>query len=202
MSIGNVPESLTSLFKKNSDFHSYSTRLANLYHVPPVKLDLSKTGITYRGATIWNLIALEEINLEVSEAVFKKKIWSEWLTVVFFKCAVPCRLTISRSLWHVRQFVIMHIIIYICNNCGAHKLRWVYRSFCYTNLCFKVNAISISFCILHYVYMWNVVLVLRMAINLILFNLIWFVYIHNIIWGLAVAHMVIYFRSCVHLVGL
>ena len=74
MSIGKDPESLTSLFKKNSDFHAYSTRIANLYHVLHVKLDLSKTGIKYRGATIWNLIALEEINLEVSEAVFKKNL--------------------------------------------------------------------------------------------------------------------------------
>ena len=74
MSIGKVPECLTSLFKKNSDFHSYSTRIANLYHVPPVMIDLRKTRIKYRGATIWNLIALEEINLEVSEAVFKKNL--------------------------------------------------------------------------------------------------------------------------------
>ena len=74
MSIGKISESLTSLFQKNNDFQSYSTRIANLYHVPPVKLDLSKTGITYRGATIWNVIALEEINLEVSEAVFKKNL--------------------------------------------------------------------------------------------------------------------------------
>ena len=72
--IGKVPESLTSLFKKNSDYHSYSTRIADLYHVPCVKLDLSKTGIKYRGTSIWNLIALEEINLEVSEAVFKKNL--------------------------------------------------------------------------------------------------------------------------------
>ena len=74
ISIGKVPESLTSLFKKNSDYHSYSDRIVNLYHIPSVKLDLSKTGIKYRGATIWNLIVLEKINLEVSEAVFKKNL--------------------------------------------------------------------------------------------------------------------------------
>ena len=45
ISIDKVPESLTSLFKKNSDYHSYSTRIANLYHAPSVKLDLSETGI-------------------------------------------------------------------------------------------------------------------------------------------------------------
>ena len=73
ISIGKVPESLTPLLK-NSDYHSYSTRIANLNHVPSMKLDLSKTGIKYWGASIWNLIALEEINLEVSEAVFKKNL--------------------------------------------------------------------------------------------------------------------------------
>ena len=37
-----VPESLTSLLKKNSDYLSYSTRIANLYHILSVQLDLSK----------------------------------------------------------------------------------------------------------------------------------------------------------------
>ena len=39
-----------------------------------MKLDLSKTGTKYRGTSIWNLIALQDINLEVSEAVFKKNL--------------------------------------------------------------------------------------------------------------------------------
>ena len=55
------------------------------------------------------------------------------------KYAVSCGLTISRFLWHVRHFVIMHMTTYMCNNSGAHKPWWVYRFFCYTNLCFKVN---------------------------------------------------------------
>ena len=37
-----------------------------------MKLDLSKTGIKYRGAIIWNLIVQTGINLNVSEAVLKK----------------------------------------------------------------------------------------------------------------------------------
>ena len=67
----------------------------------------------------------------------------------------------------------MHMTKYMCNNCGTHKLWWVDRSFCYTNLCFKVNAISISCCTLHYVDMSSVILVFRMAINLIWFDLLW-----------------------------
>ena len=74
MYVGKVPEYLTALFKKNSEFHSYNTRSADLYHIRYIKLDLSKAGIKYRGATVWNLIAQEEINLEVSEAVLKKNL--------------------------------------------------------------------------------------------------------------------------------
>ena len=58
MYVGKVPEYLTTLFKKNSEFHSYNTKI----------------GMKYSGATVWNLIAQEDINLEVSEAVFKKNL--------------------------------------------------------------------------------------------------------------------------------
>ena len=34
--------------------------------------DLSKTGIRYRGAIIWNAILSNDTNTDVSEAVFKK----------------------------------------------------------------------------------------------------------------------------------
>ena len=71
MSAGKITESLTSLLKKNIDYHSYSTRIANLYHIPSVKLDLNKAGMKYGSVTIWNLIVLEEINLDVLEAVIK-----------------------------------------------------------------------------------------------------------------------------------
>ena len=55
----------------------------------------------------------------------------------FLKCAVSCRLTISRSLWHVRHFVSMHMIKDMCISFGAHKPNWVVRSLCFTNLCFQ-----------------------------------------------------------------
>ena len=93
MYVGKVPEYLTTLFKKNSEFHSYNTRIADLYHIPCVQLDLSKTGIKYRGATVWNLIAQEEINLEVSEAVFKKKTNHNDKQWFILNIVVSCRLT-------------------------------------------------------------------------------------------------------------
>ena len=67
-----IPQSFRTLFRKNNEYHSYSTRSAHHLHIPSVKLDLSKTCIKYRGTIIWNIIAESEINLQVSEAPFKK----------------------------------------------------------------------------------------------------------------------------------
>ena len=69
-----IPQSFRTLFRKNNEYHSYSTRSAHHLHIPSVKLDLSKTCIKYRGTIIWNIIAESEINLEVSEAPFKKNL--------------------------------------------------------------------------------------------------------------------------------
>ena len=74
VSIDKVPQSFGSLFRKNNEFYNYETRSAHHLHLPSVKLDLSKTDIIYRGAIVWNLIAQTGINLEVSEAVFKKSL--------------------------------------------------------------------------------------------------------------------------------
>ena len=107
MYIGKVLEFLTSLFMENSDLHSYSTRIANIY-IRSAKLELNKTGIKYRCATIWNLIAMikDERNGcgPINPAGF--------ITAVAIRCYV-----------------------------------------------FKVNTISTSCCTLHYVYMWNMILV-------------------------------------------
>ena len=59
---------------KNNEYHSYSTRSAHHLHSPSVKLDLSKTGIKYRGTIVWNIIDESGINLEVSEAAFEKRL--------------------------------------------------------------------------------------------------------------------------------
>ena len=90
MYVGKVPEYLTTLFKKNSEFHSYNTRIADLYHIPCVKLDLSKTGIKYKGATVWNLIAQEEINLEVCIQEKPNQNDKQWFIL---NIVVSCRLT-------------------------------------------------------------------------------------------------------------
>ena len=74
VSIDKVPQSFRTLFRKNNEYHSYSTRSAHHLHIPSVKLDLSKTVLKYRGTIVWNIIAESGINLEVSEAAFKKSL--------------------------------------------------------------------------------------------------------------------------------
>ena len=69
-----VPESFIALFTKNNEFHTYSTRSAEHYHTPSIKLDLSKTAIKYKGAVVWNLIDKTVTNLDVSVAVFKRNL--------------------------------------------------------------------------------------------------------------------------------
>ena len=71
VSINKVPQSFRILFRRNDEYHSYSTRSAYHLHIPTVKLDLSKTRIKYRGAVVWNIIAESGINIDVSEVVFK-----------------------------------------------------------------------------------------------------------------------------------
>ena len=65
-------EIFVSYFQQNCDVHHYDTRTAQHYHIPPVKFDLAKTGIRYRGAVVWNAILSDNTNTNVSEAVFKK----------------------------------------------------------------------------------------------------------------------------------
>ena len=67
-----VPEFFSPFLVRNRDIHQHETRLAGHFHIPPVKLDLSKTGIKYKGAIIWNIILQEDVNLDVSEAVCKQ----------------------------------------------------------------------------------------------------------------------------------
>ena len=69
--IDKVPQSFRISFRRNNEYHSNSTRSAHYLHIPTVKLDLSKAGIKYRGAIVWNIITESGINLDVSEAVFK-----------------------------------------------------------------------------------------------------------------------------------
>ena len=67
-----VPDSFTSLFHRNNEYHNHETRTADHFHIPAVASNLGKTGIRYRGAIIWNAMLSNDISADVSEAVFVK----------------------------------------------------------------------------------------------------------------------------------
>ena len=66
-----IPDIFQSFFTSNQDVHNYVTRSANLLHIPKIKSDLSKFGISYHGTKIWNVILGLGLNLDVSEVSFK-----------------------------------------------------------------------------------------------------------------------------------
>ena len=61
-----------SHFEYNCDYHNYNTRSAEHLHTPQLKTDLTKTGIKYMGATIWNAILNHGIHADTSESIFVK----------------------------------------------------------------------------------------------------------------------------------
>ena len=60
-----------NFFVSNYDIHDYSTRSSSLLHTPKIKSNLSKSGIRYHGARIWNDILKSDLNINVSESSFK-----------------------------------------------------------------------------------------------------------------------------------
>ena len=69
---GHVPLLFNSFFAYNYEFHNYSTRSAQHFHIPPLKTNLGKTGIRYRGALIWNELLSKDIYPDTSECVSVK----------------------------------------------------------------------------------------------------------------------------------
>ena len=51
-----LPALFNSYFEYNSHYHNYNTQSAQHFHIPQIKTDIAKTGITYTGAIIWNAI--------------------------------------------------------------------------------------------------------------------------------------------------
>ena len=97
--IGRVPDISSDFFKNNSEFYEYETRSADLFHIPPVSLDLGKTGIWYLGVIIWNSILKNGVNWEISEAIFAKWL-KNWFTITAyllpydFGWFVPCSINV------------------------------------------------------------------------------------------------------------
>jgi hypothetical protein len=66
-----VPDVFDGFFKHNREFHTHDTRTMNCLHIPSVRSDLSKTGIRFQGANVWNHILKADLNLDTSELSFK-----------------------------------------------------------------------------------------------------------------------------------
>ena len=72
--LGKVPEVFEDYFVNNADVHNYYTRQMRYLHVPKVRTDLGKTGIRYRGVSIWNEILNQQIEINVTEYTFKRNL--------------------------------------------------------------------------------------------------------------------------------
>ena len=82
--------------------------------------------------------------------------------------------TSANALWHVRHFVLLLCIWSdMCTSFGAHKPCWVFRSFCYTNQCFYCECYFNLYWSVNYHCMWQMRIVICMAINLIWLDLTW-----------------------------
>ena len=58
-------------FTLNRNVHAYGTRQCQLLHVPPCPSNLTKRGVKYWGVKIWNQLLGQEIDIDVSQPIFK-----------------------------------------------------------------------------------------------------------------------------------
>ena len=75
-----LPEMFDSFFALNSSIHNYSTRQHNLYHVPIVKSELSRTFLKYTGVTLWNRMA-KQVPHNQSLYGYKKQVKQYFLSL-------------------------------------------------------------------------------------------------------------------------
>ena len=67
---GNVPVSVSQLFRTNNEYHNYNTRNCAHIHVPVGTTEASYRTFGYRGINIWNHIS-QKININTSYPCFK-----------------------------------------------------------------------------------------------------------------------------------
>ena len=91
--------------------------------------------------------------------------------------------TSANALWHVRHFVLLLCIWSdMRTSFGAHKPCWVFRSFCYTNQCFYCECYLNLYWSVNYHCMWQMRIVICMAINLIWLDLTWLNHMPSKVW--------------------
>ena len=69
-----LPNVFENFFRYTHIVHSHDTRQCYHLYKPPVKTDLGKTRLVFRGPHIWNSILRAEINPDVSELIFTRSI--------------------------------------------------------------------------------------------------------------------------------
>ena len=69
-----VPELFYSYFRPISDIHHYNTRQKDCIYISPVKTNLGKMSLKYRGPYVWNMLLQLNINPDSSEASFVKSL--------------------------------------------------------------------------------------------------------------------------------
>ena len=68
---GDVPVSVSQLFRTNNEYHNYNTRNCARIHAPVGTTEASYRTFGYRGIHIWNHIS-QKINTNTSYPCFKK----------------------------------------------------------------------------------------------------------------------------------
>ena len=99
-----------SLFQRNSEYHNHETISADHFHIPAVKSDLGKTGIRFRRAIIRNAVLSNNVNTDVSDAVyvkFLKRLINEnvlpWINgkiiILYLESTQPCNHHFEQICW-------------------------------------------------------------------------------------------------------
>ena len=70
---GDVPVSVSQLFRTNNEYHNYNTRNCARIHAPVGTTEASYRTFGYRGIHIWNHIS-QKINTNTSYPCFKKNV--------------------------------------------------------------------------------------------------------------------------------
>ena len=98
------------LFQRNSEYHNHETISADHFHIPAVKSDLGKTGIRFRRAIIRNAVLSNNVNTDVSDAVyvkFLKRLINEnvlpWINgkiiILYLESTQPCNHHFEQICW-------------------------------------------------------------------------------------------------------
>ena len=73
LSVKELPEVFSHMFRRNSQIHTYPTRQSDAYHLPRTRTTFAKKTIMFTGPKYWNDLPME-ITHSPSLYVFKRKL--------------------------------------------------------------------------------------------------------------------------------